>query len=255
MDISKNITVDFEEWVQHVTLTFHLRLLGTLTFHPGETPSALLLEINIFLNALPWTGILFCVLTRSSTWLFRFELLSLETDNSEVVVEDVNVEKMTDVLDYDAEVSIFDREDFLNALLKTGGVSAKVAKVQGQVTGYIVNTKDSILQCYGENETAQKYTIVLRKHVSLTNFRALFASAAANMSPKVSMYVRKETGQLMDQLSQVKMLCMSPKYYMCFRTPKRELQWPDLTPVSSWTLSNTTKSLLSIWDFISSNYF
>ncbi|CAL2049578.1 unnamed protein product [Caenorhabditis brenneri] len=157
MDISKNITVDFEKYSNFSSWR------DTVGFVVGDKHLFERITVN------------------------RFELLSFASDNSDVTVEDVNVEKLTDVLDYDSNVSIYDREDFLTALLKTGGVSAKVAKENGQVTGYIVNTKDNILQCYGENEKAQK---------------ALFSSAAANMNAKVAMYVRKESGPLMDQLSQ-----------------------------------------------------
>ncbi|CAI2356686.1 unnamed protein product [Caenorhabditis sp. 36 PRJEB53466] len=157
MDVSKNITVDFEKFSNFASWR------DTVGFVVGDKHLFERITVN------------------------RFELLSLESDNSNVDVEDVRVEKLTDVLDYDAEVSIFDREDFLTSLLKTGGVSAKVAKVQGQVVGYVVNTKDNILQCYGDEEHVQ---------------RALFSAAAANMNPKVTMYVRKQTGPLMDQLSE-----------------------------------------------------
>uniref|UniRef100_A0A8R1I076 DUF7596 domain-containing protein n=1 Tax=Caenorhabditis japonica TaxID=281687 RepID=A0A8R1I076_CAEJA len=157
MDVSKNITVDLEENSNLASWR------DTVGFVVGDK----LIFERITVN--------------------RFELLSLESDKSDVTVEDVNVDKLHDVFDYENEVSIFDREDFLTALLKTGGVSAKVAKTGGQVTGYIVNTNNNILQCYGENEQTQK---------------ALFASAASKMDPKVTMYVRKDSSQLMDQLSE-----------------------------------------------------
>ncbi|PIC16406.1 hypothetical protein B9Z55_023020 [Caenorhabditis nigoni] len=157
MDISKNITVDFEKYSNFASWR------DTVGFVVGDKHLFERITVN------------------------RFELLSFATDNSEVVVEDVNPEKISDVLDYDAEVSIYNREDFLTALLKTGGVSAKVAKENGQITGYIVNTKDNILQCYGENEKAHK---------------ALFSSAATNMNAKVNMYIRKESSPLIEQLCQ-----------------------------------------------------
>lgn len=156
MDISKNITVDFEKYSNFASWR------DTVGFVVGDKNLFERITVN------------------------RFELLSFASDNSDVTVEDVNVEKLGQVLDYDSEISIYDREEFLTALLKTGGVSAKIAKENGQVTGYIVNTNDNILQCYGENEKTQK---------------ALFSSAAAKMNAKVTMYIRKDAGQPMDQLS------------------------------------------------------
>ncbi|CAD6185170.1 unnamed protein product [Caenorhabditis auriculariae] len=118
----------------------------------------------------------------------RFELLALAKDDSQVNIEDLNAEKTFPILDYDAELTIFDRADYLTALLQTAEVKGKVAMSNGLVNGYVLTLRDRILQCYGEDEET-------------TN--ALLAAAAADMAnPEVSMYVRLGSSDTIDQLAQ-----------------------------------------------------
>ncbi|CAI5455572.1 unnamed protein product [Caenorhabditis angaria] len=140
----------------------------------------------------------------------RFELLSLADSESNVAVE--NVEKLETILDYDGEVSMFQRDEFLTTLYSTSGISCKVARIEGNVVGYIANTSSNILQCYGETEEVQ---------------RALFAAAAETMNPQVTLYVRKNANATIEKLSE-NALTHSNITRLNTRVVVNTIKWPKI---------------------------
>ncbi|KAK6766967.1 hypothetical protein RB195_026311 [Necator americanus] len=115
---------------------------------------------------------------------FRFEeiliersrLANLKPFESSIVIERADNENILPVLDYDGEVSIYDRTEHVTALLHTPGISGNVALRDGQPCGYTLACKNRILLCYADNEEV---------------FRQLISSIAESMNhPKCKMFVR-----------------------------------------------------------------
>ncbi|VDK75661.1 unnamed protein product [Cylicostephanus goldi] len=95
---------------------------------------------------------------------FRFEevlidrsyLTNLKEAESTVVIEKIDKENLLPVLDYDGEISIYDRTEHVTALLRTPGINGNVALRDGQPCGYALSCKNRVLLCYAENEEVFK---------------------------------------------------------------------------------------------------
>ncbi|VDM79363.1 unnamed protein product [Strongylus vulgaris] len=95
---------------------------------------------------------------------FRFEevlidrsyLIGLKQVESAIIIENIDKENLLPVLDYDGEVSIYDRTEHVTALLRTPGINGYVALRDGQPCGYALACKNRILLCYAENEEVFK---------------------------------------------------------------------------------------------------
>lgn len=115
----------------------------------------------------------------------RFELLALASD---ITIEELNENNKIAVLDYDSELTTYDREEYLQALFGISGVKGKVAMSNGLANGYILTMDNRILQCYGEDEATQ---------------RALLAAAATDMTTsQVVLSVRLDSNDTISQLTQ-----------------------------------------------------
>ncbi|ETN84740.1 hypothetical protein NECAME_06704 [Necator americanus] len=79
-------------------------------------------------------------------------LANLKPFESSIVIERADNENILPVLDYDGEVSIYDRTEHVTALLHTPGISGNVALRDGQPCGYTLACKNRILLCYADNE-------------------------------------------------------------------------------------------------------
>ncbi|EYC18342.1 hypothetical protein Y032_0028g1804 [Ancylostoma ceylanicum] len=98
---------------------------------------------------------------------FRFEevlidrsyLTSLKQPGSAVSIEKIDKDNLLPVLDYDGEVSIYDRTEHVTALLHTPGISGNVALRDGQPCGYALACKNRILLCYAESDEVFKQLI------------------------------------------------------------------------------------------------
>lgn len=106
----------------------------------------------------------------------RSHLLCLADPTSEVATEPINKADLFPLLDFDAEVSIYDRTEHVTALIQTPGVNGKMAFRGGQSCGYALICKDRVLVCYADNEDT---------------FRQLISSVAKDMKDdQCKMFVR-----------------------------------------------------------------
>uniref|UniRef100_A0A1I7WBJ3 Uncharacterized protein n=1 Tax=Heterorhabditis bacteriophora TaxID=37862 RepID=A0A1I7WBJ3_HETBA len=74
-----------------------------------------------------------------------------------------SIENMVAVLDYDAELTVYNRSEYLTALIQTDGVCyftkdvfGNIAFKSGELCGYSLGLNDRILQCYADDEITMK---------------------------------------------------------------------------------------------------
>ncbi|KHJ99938.1 hypothetical protein OESDEN_00001, partial [Oesophagostomum dentatum] len=91
-------------------------------------------------------------------------LTDLKQRGSTVTIEKIDKENLLPVLDYDGEVSIYDRTEHVTALLRTPGVSGSVALRDGQTCGYALSCKNRVLLCYAESDEVFKQLISSLAH-------------------------------------------------------------------------------------------
>lgn len=86
----------------------------------------------------------------------RSYLMSLGDATSSIITVDITKKNQLLVLDYDAEVSIYDRSEHVTALIQTPGITGKLALNEGQPCGYALLCKNRILLSYANNEETFK---------------------------------------------------------------------------------------------------
>ncbi|KAE9412960.1 hypothetical protein Angca_000189, partial [Angiostrongylus cantonensis] len=82
----------------------------------------------------------------------RSNLLSLSDPASTIVIVSITKGNLVSVLDYDADLSIYDRSEHVTALIQTPGITGMLALDEGQPCGYALLCKNRVLLLYANNE-------------------------------------------------------------------------------------------------------
>ncbi|VDL70642.1 unnamed protein product [Nippostrongylus brasiliensis] len=103
-------------------------------------------------------------------------LLGLADETEAIRTEAIDKNNLLSLLDYDSEMSIYDRTEHVTALINTPEVNGMLAMRSAQVSGYVLTCKNRILACYANDEEI---------------FRQLISSAVKDMdSDECKMFVR-----------------------------------------------------------------
>ncbi|WKY14951.1 hypothetical protein Q1695_000457 [Nippostrongylus brasiliensis] len=106
----------------------------------------------------------------------RSYLLGLADETEAIRTEAIDKNNLLSLLDYDSEMSIYDRTEHVTALINTPEVNGMLAMRSAQVSGYVLTCKNRILACYANDEEV---------------FRQLISSAVKDMdSDECKMFVR-----------------------------------------------------------------
>uniref|UniRef100_A0A0K0D6K8 Acetyltransf_18 domain-containing protein n=1 Tax=Angiostrongylus cantonensis TaxID=6313 RepID=A0A0K0D6K8_ANGCA len=84
--------------------------------------------------------------------VYRSNLLSLSDPASTIVIVSITKGNLVSVLDYDADLSIYDRSEHVTALIQTPGITGMLALDEGQPCGYALLCKNRVLLLYANNE-------------------------------------------------------------------------------------------------------
>ncbi|VDM52074.1 unnamed protein product [Angiostrongylus costaricensis] len=82
----------------------------------------------------------------------RSNLLSLSDPTSTIVIVNITKGNLVSVLDYDADLSIYDRSEHVTALIQTPGITGMLALDEGRPCGYALLCKNRVLLLYANNE-------------------------------------------------------------------------------------------------------
>ncbi|CAJ0609325.1 unnamed protein product [Cylicocyclus nassatus] len=116
----------------------------------------------------------------------RSYLTNLKQAESTVTIEKIDKENLLPVLDYDGEISIYDRTEHVTALLRTPGINGNVALRDGQPCGYALSCKNRVLLCYAENEEVFKQLIsTLAEDMKYSQCKMFVRNGTSDVTQKI----------------------------------------------------------------------
>lgn len=115
------------------------------------------------------------------------ELISEDGNKTNFNVESVSAANRSILVDYDQDVAVMNRQDYVEYLLGLSGISGTVAIGSHQPLGYILSLNGRILQLYAENENVANN--LLLEHIKRNVQEA-----------EVSFFVRRDESWITDAL-------------------------------------------------------